>query len=422
MVAYGLLGAAILAALAAWQGGAYVELGDGVYAYTAHAIRGSASLYRDIAAAQPPGIFWLGGAVFAVHDGIGALRGALGALLLVQGALVAHAVWRLTGGAVASAVAGLASLLTPWSLAEHTQLLPETVGAPVLLGGAILAARSRWSAAAGALGALAVAVKASFLLPALAVGAVCARRWAYAAGLAAAGAVLVVAFFALYGQAGWDNVVTAQRQSGHVSVSYIGQLWGQAAWNDLALVLVALGAWLLRDRVADRALLETLLALLLSVSLLLATLYKHGTYLQVIVPLEPPAVALAATTVVLLWRELRAGAAPPSVVAASAAVVAGLGLTAAQSASVLARPTSPALLEAPWSSIDLGARRTGAQTDADIRAARACPPGVPYSGAPYIAYRAGRRMPGDQPDQFIIVEPVHSAILRVAQADPRRCP
>jgi hypothetical protein len=48
---------------------------------------------------------------------------------------------------------------------------------------------------------------------------------------------------------------------------------------------------------------------------------------------------------------------------------------------------------------------------------------VASSGDPYIAFLSGRRMPGDQPDLFIIrYAPIDAAFARRAAADRRRCP
>jgi hypothetical protein len=422
-LAYAVLGAGLLAALAAWEGQAYLEYSDGVYAYTADAIRGAPRLYRDVAAAQPPGIFWLGASVLSIHDSVEALRAGVAALALVQGGLVAVAVSRLTRSAPAAVLAGLASLLAPWSLHEHGALIPETVGAPLLLGTALLAARPRWAPAAGALGALALLVKVSFLLPVAAVGAVAARRAGYVAGALVAGAAGAGLFFALYGTAGWENVVTAQFQSGAAPAGYALRLWSQAAWNVLPLLAVALAAWALRDRVADRALLLTLTALTLGAAALAAGVTKSGTFLQFLVVVEAPAVALAATTVTCGLRAAREASRRPAAMAAGVATAGALGLTAAQSASMLVSPTSPGVLERPASRIDLGWPQDDGQVAASVRAARACPPGVAYSGSPYVAFVAGRRMPGGQPDQFITsAAEVHARLRRAAEADRARCP
>ena len=55
--------------------------------------------------------------------------------------------------------------------------------------------------------------------------------------------------------------------------------------------------------------------------------------------------------------------------------------------------------------------------------ARACPPDAAYSGPPYVAFEADRRMPGRQPDQFIVANARENArFLREAAADQPRCP
>ena len=46
---------------------------------------------------------------------------------------------------------------------------------------------------------------------------------------------------------------------------------------------------------------------------------------------------------------------------------------------------------------------TASQLRAAVATARRCPPGVPYSGPPLIAFIARRPVPAGQPDAFIIV-------------------
>jgi hypothetical protein len=54
---------------------------------------------------------------------------------------------------------------------------------------------------------------------------------------------------------------------------------------------------------------------------------------------------------------------------------------------------------------------------------RACPPGVATGAAPYLAFAAGRRIAGDQPDQFIVANAPRLARFRVAAArDAPLCP
>jgi hypothetical protein len=62
---------------------------------------------------------------------------------------------------------------------------------------------------------------------------------------------------------------------------------------------------------------------------------------------------------------------------------------------------------------------TREQLSAAVAAARRCPPGVPFGGAPLIAFAAGRQMAAGQPDQFIVS---HARVLRSVQAEVARTP
>src|ERR1700737_1278090 len=94
---FGLAAFGALAALNLWQGHGYWEYSDGVYAYTGRALNRGWGLYTTIAAAQPPGIFWLGAALLAIDDSVDALRVGLALFDLATAAAVLVAVWRLTG-------------------------------------------------------------------------------------------------------------------------------------------------------------------------------------------------------------------------------------------------------------------------------------------------------------------------------------
>ena len=48
-----------------------------------------------------------------------------------------------------------------------------------------------------------------------------------------------------------------------------------------------------------------------------------------------------------------------------------------------------------------GVVATPGEVDRLAAEARACEPGLAYSGPPFVAFVAGRRPPGDQPDGFI---------------------
>jgi NAD(P)-dependent dehydrogenase (short-subunit alcohol dehydrogenase family) len=61
------------------------------------------------------------------------------------------------------------------------------------------------------------------------------------------------------------------------------------------------------------------------------------------------------------------------------------------------------------------------QVEAAVAKAEACPPGVVYAGPPFIAFLADRRMPDDQPDQFLPSRSTHLADVqkRIDAAQPR---
>jgi hypothetical protein len=67
---------------------------------------------------------------------------------------------------------------------------------------------------------------------------------------------------------------------------------------------------------------------------------------------------------------------------------------------------------------------TGRDTvDRALAAARRCPPGAAYSGSPYLGFLAGMRMPGDEPDQFLMAQaPIAAPHTREAVAEAARCP
>ena len=102
-------------------------------------------------------------------------------------------------------------------------------------------------------------------------------------------------------------------------------------------MLAALAFWQ-RERLHDPALLRGLGALLVGELLLLPTVFKVGTSLNLIAVAEPAAIALGASGIVVLLRARGAGA---TRVALGAAGVCA-GLVALQSASLVAQPGAPA--------------------------------------------------------------------------------
>ena len=408
----------MLVALGLWQGQGYWEYSDGVYSLSARYVLDGRELYSDFAAAQPPSLFYVGAAVLAIDDSATAIRVAMAACKAVVSLLVLVAVWRLTGRRDAALLAALASLLTPWAVREHAQLLPETLAAPLIMGAALAAGRRSTALLAGILGAVAVTFKLAFVLPALAIVLLGRHVRQGLTGFAGAGAVLAAAFLAAFGESLWTNVVRAQMQAGYASLQTIAGLWAQAGWNALALLVLAALAWPGRARLRDPDLARSLGAAAIGSLLLLATLLKSGSYLTVMVVVEPPLVCLAACGVVAALQERSAAQRCASRLLAGAACV----VTSAQVLSLLLSPDDPALFTRPLAASGPARRLSDAEVAAAARAIAACPPGSTYAGPPYLAFVARRDIAGLQPDPYIIqAAPVLSAFRTRADADPRIC-
>jgi hypothetical protein len=418
--------------LALWQRNGYWDVSDGVYAASAREVLHGARLYHAVAGAQPPPVYLVGALLLALHDGLSALRAGLALCDLAAATLVAVAVWRLTGERWLAILAGLAAPLLPISLHEHAQLTPETLAAPLVLLGALCCSRRERSALGGAALAVAAACKLAFLFPAVAVVLVAASRRRAVAGLLGTGAVLAVAALAVFGSAVWTEAVRAQFEVGDASLHYVGGLLAQGLWNELPLILGAAvvvraaRAALVRrgpdratlslpDGLADRALLRTVTAAALAGLLLALSLFKHGSYINVFVVAEPPLLVLASVGALLAWRSTRR----------YARLAVGLvgALLALQSASLLISPTHAVLARRPFAHSGLQETLAPAGVARAVALARRCPPAVAYSGAPYFAFLADRRMPGNQPDQFMLRYASADAVFaRRAGADQPRCP
>ena len=415
--AWAALVAVTLIALAAWQGQSYWEYSDGVYSLSARQLLDGGALYEDFAAAQPPPLYLLGAAALAISDTPGAIRALMALCEAATSLLVLLAVHRLTRSRAVALAAAVACLLTPWALREHAQLLPETVAAPLLLGAALAAGRRGGALATGVLAAIAVSFKLAFAVPALVVVLLAGDRRRALAASAGAGLVLALACVLAFGASPlWENLVDGQAQTGRASLRYVGALWAQAGWNLAALVVLAALAWQRRAALADPALVRTLLTASLGALALLATLVKHGSYLTVLVVAEPPLLCLAAAGVTVVWRERRQHAARPIVAAAA------LALAVAQTASLLISPHDPSLFTRPFAASGPARVLSDAQVQRTAEQIRRCPPGTAYPGPPYLAFVAGRRPAGGQPDQFMIANAPNLARFRRATgADPAIC-
>lgn len=423
LACWAILTCGVLVALALWQGEAYWEYSDGVYSLSARELLHGQSLYRDFAAAQPPPLYYLAAGALAVRDGPATIRLLMALCEAATSLLVLVAVRRLTGSPAAALCAAVVSLMTPWALREHAQLLPETVAAPLLMGATIASGRRGSSALAGVLGAVAMAFKLAFVVPALVVvaGARSARR--AGAGFLSTVAIVVLAFALLFGAPLWTDAIRAQAQTGRASLDHIVGLWMQGGWNLLPLLSLAALAWPRRRTIGEAALARGLLAAAIGSLLLLATLVKHGSYLTVLVVVEPPLLCLAAAAIAALLRE-RTAADPPTgriraaELTATIAVVFGV----AQIMSLLIAPANPALFVRPFARSGPAQPLSAAGVRLASAAIRRCPPATAYDGAPYLAFVAGREIAGSQPDQFIVEAPVLARFGAEIRSQQAICP
>ena len=409
-----------LALLAVWQRNAYWEFSDGVYAQSAREFLHGLVPYRDFAAGQPPLVFLLGAALLAIHDGLASLRAGAALADLVTAGLVGLCVWRLTGLRTVAVASALLSPLLPISLHEHAQLTPETFAAPLLLGGALLCARPHRAGVGGVLLALAAMCKLAFALPALAIALSTRQRREASLTLILAVAVFAIASVAAFGVGVWRDAVHAQSQVGRASLHYVGGLIAQGAWNELPLLLAAAaGVWLVcthREQPLDMELMRTLVAATLAGLLLALTVFKRGSYINVLVVAEAPLLVLAAAGAVWSARRSRA-----------AGIAIGLlgVLLAAQVVSLLVDTADPPIAKRPGAQSGLEWTAGPATVDRTVDAARRCAPAVAYSGDPYYAFLSDRRMPGNQPGEELFRTehaPVDAAFARRANADQPRCP
>lgn len=395
-----LLGALVLVALHLWRGIEYWNYSEGVYAYTSRLFLDGGDLYGHIVVAQPPWQFFFGAGALAIDDSLTFLRLAVGLAQLGAGLLAAVAVWRLTENPLATVLAPALCLLMPWSVREHGALTPELLAPAVLLGAALLAARPRTAALAGALAATAPFLKWPYALALIAIVLFSAAPRKAIVGAAIAVAVQAVAFTALFGFGLWDDTVIAQMSSGRRGLDVLKGVWGQAFWSLLGLLVLAVAAWRYRAKLHDAPLLKVLLALAVAMLATVLTNYKDGTGLNILVPVEYALLPLALAGAVLLplrWLGIVAFA-----------------FVLVQSASLVASPNTNTPFLYPSSERGAWGR---AASEADVEAAaakaRTCPPGVPFAGPPFLAFLADRPMPDDQPDQFL---PSRSEDLKDVQA------
>jgi hypothetical protein len=213
-------------------------------------------------------------------------------------------------------------------------------------------------------------------------------------------------------------VVTAQTHTGVRSPGLLKGFWAQAGWNVLGLLVAAVIAGIGRAGARDRPLLNASLVLAVANVITFLTNFKVGTGLNVTVPVEASLVPLAAIGTVFAFRAARQ--ATPTRLARGPVLavlcVAGAAFTLAQSVSLIASPHNPIPFLRAFSAPAWEITMTSRQLEASVAAARACPPGAPYGGAPLIAMIANRLPPAGQPDGFL---PLHSSTLAAVAAQIR---
>lgn len=392
---------------------------EGTYALTARSLMHGGDLYGDLVVAQPPVLFVAGAGILAIGDSLELLRAAMVVLQLVALALLALAVWRMTRSRWALALTPPLGVLLPWTVHQQGSFQPEALALPLLAGALVLAPRPRGLIWAGALLAIAVAVKLPMAIPALLGLWAAADRSAAAAGFAATLAVLGAASLAAFGPGVIDYTVLAQLEVGRHAPRPLAGVLVQAAWNLTPLafgVLAAAVAWRDGWRTRDPRQARVAVALGAGTTLTLASTTKVGTSLSVMPPVEALLLplAMAGAAVWLEGATLRRRA-------LAAALVAFL---IAQSVSLLADPRhGGAVFLRPLSPPAWGIAYTQREVDARVSALQRCPRTWSSSQDPAITFRAHRRMPGGQPDLFLPVRARRLAgVARRVADDARRCP
>jgi hypothetical protein len=157
-------------------------------------------------------------------------------------------------------------------------------------------------------------------------------------------------------------------------------------------------------------------------ALTLASTTKVGTSLTVMPPVEAMLLPVAVVGAVA-WTEAT-GVFGGTALRRRAVAVGLVAFVLAQSLSLVAQPRwGGAVFLRPFSAPAWNVRLTGAEIDARVSALSRCPAARPSGDGTVVTFRAGRRMPGDQPDVFL---PEHAhrlaGVAREVAADRRRCP
>lgn len=400
------------------------NVSEGTYALTARALMEGGDLYGNLVVAHPPLMFVFGAGVLTLGDSLDLLR--IVVILLQLGALglLSIVVWRLTRSGWATAVVAPLGVVLPWTVHEQGLFTAEPLALPLLAGAAVLGARPRGSAWAGALLAVAVGVKLPMLIPALAGLWFVADRRRAAVAFGAVLAVVVGGSLVAFGGGVVDQAILAQTEVDRHGPKYIAEITVQAVWNlapvllgVLALVVARRRGW----RSADEAQWRIAVGLALGIAATYASVLKDGTSLTVLPPIEALLLPLA---VVGGWLWVTGVVAPAR--RRAVRVVAGLALAflLMQPLSLLADARHGGhLFLRPLSDPAWGVNLTRDETVKQVAQLNGCPVYVASNLTTTVTFRARHRMPGDQPDTFLPSRtPRLADVAGAVAADVPRCP
>lgn len=399
-------------------------MSEGTYALTSRALLEGADLYGDLVVAHPPLMFVFGAGVLWIGDSLDLLQIVIVVLQLGALGLLSFVVWRLTRSPWATAVVAPLGILLPWSVHEHGLFTAEPLALPLLAGAAVLGARPRGSAWAGALLAVAVGIKLPMLIPALAgLWCVADRRRATVA-FGAVLAVVVAGSLAAFGGGVVEQSIVAQTEVDRHSPKYIATITVQAGWNlaPILLGLVALAVARRRGwRSADEAQWRMVVGVAIGIAATYPSVLKDGTSLTVLPPIEALLLPLA---VVGGWLWVDGRVEPARRRAAGLATTLAVAFLVMQPLSLLADTRHGGhLFLRPFSDAAWGINVTRDETDSQVAQLRRCPAQVASNLTTTVTFRARHRMPGDQPDTFLPSRaPRLARVAGAVAADVPRCP
>jgi hypothetical protein len=400
------------------------NVSEGTYALTSRALLEGGDLYGDLVVAHPPLMFVFGAGVLFLNDSLDLLRivvvllqlGALGSLSLV--------VWRLTRSGSATACVAPLGVFLPWTVHEHGIFTAEPVALPLLAGAAVLGARPRGSAWAGALLAVAVGVKLPMLIPALVGLWFVADRQRAIVAFGAVLACVVGGTLAVFGGGVVEQAILAQTEVDRHGPRYVAEITAQAGWNLAPLLLGVLALVMARRRgwrSADEAQWRIAVGLAIGVAATYASVLKDGTSLTVLPPIEALSLPLAVVGG-WLWVSGVVTSTRPRLVRIAAGLAFAFLLVQPLSLLADARHGGHLFLR-PLSGSAWGLNLTREETDRRVARLDRCPSGVASSQTTTVAFRARHRMPGDQPDTFLPSRAERLAdVARAVAADVPRCP